>query len=140
MENGAVGGWRMRVPALQNRDFRILWAGMFFSSATMMFQFYAQGWFILSLTDSASLLGLVGVARGLGMLTFSLFGGALADRMDRRTLLMTTQGGALAVYALLTVLVALDTINLWAAFALIFVSASWSSFRMWPTALMPWAW
>ncbi|MBK8561179.1 MFS transporter [Candidatus Amarobacter glycogenicus] len=124
MENGAVGGWRMRVPALQNRDFRILWAGMFFSSATMMFQFYAQGWFILSLTDSASLLGLVGVARGLGMLTFSLFGGALADRMDRRTLLMTTQGGALAVYALLTVLVALDAINLWAAFALIFVSAS----------------
>ncbi len=124
MAADAGGGWRERVPALQHRDFRILWAGMFFSSATMMFQFYAQGWFILSLTGSASLLGLLGVARGAGMLTFSLYGGALADRMDRRTLLMATQGGALAVYGLLTLLVVFDTINLWVAFGLIFVSAS----------------
>ncbi len=78
----AVGGWRERVPALQHRDFRILWAGMFFSSATMMFQFYAQGWFILSLTGSASLLGLLGVARGAGMLTFSLTAGT-GRPMDR---------------------------------------------------------
>jgi predicted MFS family arabinose efflux permease len=119
-----AGGWRARVPALESRDFRILWAGMFFSSATMMFQFYAQGWFILGLTGSASLLGLLGVARGAGMLVFSLFGGALADRMDRRTLLMATQTGALAVYGLLTILVLADTINLWVAFFLIFVSAS----------------
>ena len=121
MAADAGGGWRERVPALQHRDFRILWAGMFFSSATMMFQFYAQGWFILSLTGSASLLGLLGVARGAGMLTFSLYGGALADRMDRRTLLMATQGGALAVYGLLTLLVVFDTIKLWVAFGLIFV-------------------
>ncbi len=90
----------------------------------MMFQFYAQGWFIISLTDSAALLGLLGVARGLGMLAFSLYGGALADRVDRRVMLMATQGAALAVYALLTILVALDAINLWFAFALISVSAS----------------
>ncbi|GAB4338598.1 MAG: MFS transporter [Dehalococcoidia bacterium] len=120
----APGGWRARVPALQHRDFRILWAGMFFSSATMMFQFYAQGWFILGLTDSAALLGFLGVARGAGMLTFSLYGGALADRMDRRSLLMVTQSAALAVYALLSALVILDTISLWLAFVLIFISAS----------------
>jgi len=72
----------------------------------MMFQFYAQGWFILELTGSAALLGLLGVARGSGMLAFSLFGGALADGMDRRTLLMATQTAALAVYVLLTLLVA----------------------------------
>ena len=117
-------GWRGRVPALQHRDFRILWAGMFFSSATMMFQFYAQGWFIISLTDSAAFLGLLGVSRGVGMLAFSLYGGALADRVDRRVMLMATQGAALAVYAVLTVLVALDAINLWFAFALISLSAS----------------
>lgn len=118
------GGWRSRVPALQHRDFRILWAGMFFSSATMMFQFYAQGWFILGLTDSAALLGFLGVARGSGMLAFSLYGGALADRMDRRTLLMVTQSSALGVYGLLSVLVMLDAIGLWPAFLLIFISAS----------------
>lgn len=132
------GGWRARVPALQSRDFRILWAGMFFSSATMMFQFYAQGWFILGLTGSASLLGLLGVARGAGMLTFSLYGGALADRMDRRTLLMLTQWGALAVYGALTLLIVFDAINLWVAFGLIFVSASIESMDA-PTrqALLP---
>jgi len=122
-EPSAVG-WRGRVPALQHRDFRILWLGMFFSSATMMFQFYAQGWFIISLTDSAALLGLLGVSRGVGMLAFSLYGGALADRMDRRVMLMLTQSSAMAVYATLTVLVAFDAANLWVVFALISVSAS----------------
>ena len=123
-EDEAASGWRGRVPALQHRDFRILWAGMFFSSATMMFQFYAQGWFIISLTDSASLLGLLGVSRGVGMLAFSLYGGALADRMDRRVMLMVTQASAMTVYGVLTVLVAFDAANLWVAFALISISAS----------------
>lgn len=97
---------------------------MFFSSATMMFQFYAQGWFILGMTSSAALLGVLGVSRGAGMLIFSLFGGAWADRMDRRTLLMVTQSMALGVYGLLSVLVILDVAPLWLAFFLIFISAS----------------
>lgn len=120
----AVSGWKARFPALQHRDFRILWFGMFFSSATMMFQFYAQGWFILGMTGSAALLGVLGVSRGAGMLIFSLFGGAWADRMDRRTLLMVTQSAALGVYGLLSVLVIFDAIALWQAFVLIFVSAA----------------
>jgi MFS family permease len=117
-------GWRARVPALQHRDFRILWLGMFFSSATMMFQFYAQGWFILGLTSSAALLGVVGVTRGTGMLIFGLYGGALADRMDRRLLLIVTQSAALVTYAVLAALIIADRIALWPAFALIFVAAS----------------
>lgn len=120
----ATTGWRVRFPALQHRDFRILWFGMFFSSATMMFQFYAQGWFILGLAGSAGLLGVLGVARGAGMLVFSLWGGALADRMDRRRLLMLTQSAAICVFGLLSVLILLDRINLWGAFALIFVAAA----------------
>ena len=120
----AERGWQHRVPALQHRDFRILWFGMFFSSATMMFQFYAQGWFIVSITSSAALLGLLGLSRGTGMLIFSLYGGALADRMERRTLLIVTQASALAIYALLSVLIMSGHINLWLAFVLIFLSAS----------------
>ncbi len=97
---------------------------MFFSSATMMFQFYAQGWFILGMTSSAALLGLLGVSRGAGMLIFSLYGGALADRMDRRTLLIATQSAAFVIYGLLSVLVITGHIGLWMAFGLIFLSAS----------------
>src|SRR5512140_1471059 len=112
-------GWRARFPALQHRDFRILWIGMFFSSATMMFQFYAQGWFILGMTSSAALLGLLGVSRGTGMLLFSLYGGALADRMDRRTLLIVTQSTAFGIYGLLSILVITGHIGLWLAFGMI---------------------
>jgi MFS family permease len=117
-------GWRARVPALQHRDFRILWLGMFFSSATMMFQFYAQGWFILGLTSSAALLGFLGVTRGSGMLIFGLYGGALADRMDRRMLLIVTQSAALVTYAVLSGLIIADRIALLPAFVLIFIAAS----------------
>jgi len=122
--HNTANGWRASFPALQHRDFRILWFGMFFSSATMMFQFYAQGWFILGLAGSAGLLGVLGVARGAGMLVFSLWGGALADRMDRRRLLMVTQSAAICVFGLLSTLILLDRINLWGAFALIFVAAA----------------
>jgi len=90
----------------------------------MMFQFYAQGWFILGLTSSAALLGFLGVTRGTGMLIFGLFGGALADRMDRRQLLMATQSAAMVVFGLLSALVLLDRISLWPALGLIFVAAS----------------
>ena len=58
------------------------------------------------------------------MLIFGLFGGALADRMDRRRLLIITQSAALLVYGVLSALVMLDRIALWPAFALIFVAAS----------------
>jgi MFS family permease len=113
-----------RFPALAYRDFRIIWIGMFFASATMMFQFYAQGWFLIGLTSSVAMLGVAGVSRGFGMLIFSMWGGALADRMDRRTLLITTQSCAFAIFALLSVLVVLDAIALWLTFVLIFFAAA----------------
>jgi MFS family permease len=111
-------------PALQYGDFRTLWFGMFFASATMMFQFYAQGWFVTGLTDSVALLGVLGVARGTGMLLFSMWGGALADRVERRTLLIVTQSVALTLFGVLSVLILLDAIVLWQAFVFIFVVAA----------------
>ena len=122
--SNALAGIPDRFPALQHRDFRVVWFGMFFASATMMFQFYAQGWFVVSLTSSVALLGVLGVSRGAGMLIFSMYGGALADRVDRRTLLIVTQSLALVIYAVLSLLILLDSIALWQAFFLIFLSAS----------------
>ncbi len=116
-----------RFPALRHRDFRVLWLGMFFASATMMFQFYAQGWFVMGMTSSAFLLGVLGVARGTGMLVFSMYGGALADRMDRRKLLLVTQTSALLIYGLLSFLIIIDQIALWQAFVLIFIAAAVAS-------------
>jgi MFS family permease len=113
-----------RFPALRHRDFRTLWLGMLFASGTIAFQYYAQMWLIYSLTDSALLLGILGATRGAAMLLFGLYGGALADRMDRRLLLLATEALALLVNALLGILALSGAIELWHAFTLIFIGAA----------------
>jgi MFS family permease len=97
---------------------------MLFASGTIAFQYYAQMWLIYSLTDSALLLGILGATRGAAMLLFGLYGGALADRLDRRLLLLATEALALLVNALLGILALCGAIELWHAFALIFVGAA----------------
>lgn len=100
---------------------------MVFASGTLAFQYYAQMWLIYSLTESALLLGVLGAIRGLAMLGFGLYGGALADRMDRRLLLLATEGVALIVAALLGTLAIWGDIELWQAFGLIFLGAATGS-------------
>lgn len=113
-----------RFPALRHRDFRTLWVGMLFASGTMAFQYYAQIWLVFSLTDSALVLGVLGATRGVAMLIFGLYGGALADRMDRRRLLMCTGAVTLLVNLTLGVLAVTGVIALWQALVLIFIGAA----------------
>src|SRR5450759_5979443 len=70
--------------AFTYRDFRLLWAGAFTSSVGTWMQTVAQNWLILTMTGSASLLGFAAFLQDTPFLLFSLFGGVLADRMDRR--------------------------------------------------------
>lgn len=118
---------RVRFPALQHRDFRTLWMGMLLASGTSAFQYYAQIWLIYSLTESALVLGLLGATRGVAMLTFGLYGGALADRIDRRRLLMATSVVTLIVNATLGTMAVMGVIVLWQAFVLIFIAAATQS-------------
>lgn len=113
-----------RFPALYYRDFRVLWTGMLFASGTLSFQYYAQMWLIYSITGSAWILGGLGAARGLAILIFGLYGGALADRMDRRKLLIITQSIALASAAILGVAVLAGVTSLTLIFGLIFIGAA----------------
>ena len=122
MSEATIG--QKRFPALANRDFRILWYGMLFASGTMAFQYYAQMWLIYSITDSSWTLGLLGAIRGIATLLFGLYGGALADRMDRRLLLILTETIALIVSLVLGVMVILGYQSLWLIFTLIFIGAA----------------
>lgn len=81
------------IRALQHRDFRLFWSGNFLSNVGTWMQNVAQGWLVLQLapTNSAFWLGMVGFASTAPMLFFSLLGGAIADRVDRRKLMMWTQ-------------------------------------------------
>ncbi len=91
--------------SFRHRDYTLLWFGMFMGSALMPMQFVTQ---VLFLSDRAGenrlvLAGLLGATRGAAMLTFALFGGALADRYDRRHLLMVSQSLGFCVSVLVTI-------------------------------------
>jgi len=116
-----------RFPALRYRDFRVLWFGMLFASGTMAFQYYAQMWLVYQVTQSAWALGMLGGVRGLAMLIFGLYAGALADRMDRRKLLLLTQTISLCVNLVLGLMAIYGNVELWIVFSLIFIGSATGS-------------
>ena len=77
--------------ALRNPNFRLFWSGNFLSNIGTWMQNVAQGWLVLTLTNSAFWLGVVGFAGSIPFLFFTLFGGVVADRVDKRRLLLVTQ-------------------------------------------------
>ncbi len=79
--------------ALTHRDFRLLWLGALGSTIGTWMQKVAQAWLIVTLTGSASafFLGLDSLMGELPILLFTLVGGVIADRKDRRQLLLMSQ-------------------------------------------------
>ena len=98
------GGW-LRDSPLASRDYALFLAGAFVSSLGAWMQTVALGWTVLQLGNSSFLLGLLGFAQLAPALALSLPAGALADRADRRRVLLATQAAAAALAALLAVLV-----------------------------------
>jgi len=90
--------------ALRNPNFRLFWSGNFLSNIGTWMQNVAQGWLVLVLTNSAFWLGVVGFAGSIPFLIFTLFGGVIADRVDKRRLLLVTQTVMMALAFLLAAL------------------------------------
>jgi len=95
---------RTPVAALRHRDFAIYWSGSVVSLVGTQFTTVAMAWQIYELTNSPLQLGLLGLARGAPMLVLLLFGGLLADAVNRRHLMMATQIGQMCVSAGLAVM------------------------------------
>lgn len=77
--------------AFRYRDFRLLWFGAFTSSSGTWLQETALNWLLLQLTNDPFYLGLNAFLSTAPILLFTLFGGVLADRVDRRRILLTSQ-------------------------------------------------
>ena len=77
--------------AFTYRDFRVQWFGACTSSIGTWTQITAQNWLVLSLTGSAFFLGLDAFLQQLPIMLFTLIGGVLADRRDRRRTLLASQ-------------------------------------------------
>lgn len=99
------------LPALRSRNFRLFIIGQLISYTGSWLQTVAQGWLVLQLSNSAFIVGLVTALSALPILLFTLYGGVLADRVNRRKTVMVLQG-LLAVEALaLAILVVLDHVT-----------------------------
>ena len=92
----------------------------------------AQGVLIFDLTGSALNLGIVGAATAGPTILVTLFGGVLADRVDRRNLLAATQLVLAAMLGLLATLVATDVIEVWHVYAIAAVGGLATGLD-WPT-------
>jgi predicted MFS family arabinose efflux permease len=108
--------------AFQYRDFRLMWVGACTSSIGTWMQIVAQGWLIYRLSHSAFLLALDQFLAGIPIFLFSLIGGVVADRTERRKILLMSQYVQMASAGILTVLVALGTVQVWEILCLSFVS------------------
>ena len=89
---------RRPFPALQSRNFRLLWFGQGVSGIGSMMQIWAINWQLYALTHHALALGLIGLFRVIPIVLFSLIGGTVADAWDRRKVMLATQT-ALALVA-----------------------------------------
>src|SRR5207248_11429345 len=96
--------------ALHYRDFRLLWFGAFTSTCGTFMQALAQGWLVYKITGSALLLGFDGFLSTGPMLLFSLFGGVLADRIERRQVMLASQSMQMTIAFVLPYLIDTKTV------------------------------
>jgi MFS family permease len=125
---GSPAGARPRFAALGSRNFRLLWAGLIVSNAGSQMQTVAQGYLIYYvLTHSTFWLGMVSLAFAIPMTLFPLLGGALADRVDKLTLLKCTQTGQMLSAALITWITLSGQITVWWVLLVAFLGATFLS-------------
>jgi predicted MFS family arabinose efflux permease len=115
-ETGASTRGLSRIAAaLTYRDFRVLWTGAFTSSIGTWMQKVAQSWLVLTIAgpSSAFFLGLDSFLGEAPILLFTLVGGVVADRRDRRQLLLMSQYVQMTTAFTLAGLVYWDVIRIW---------------------------
>jgi MFS family permease len=119
----------MRSPILQRalsaltyRDFRVLWLGAFSSTVGTWMQKVAQSWLVFDLTKSSFYLGLDDFLGQLPILLLTLIGGVIADRHDRRRLLIGSQYVQMATAFTLAALVFWQHVTVWHILALSFTA------------------
>lgn len=99
--------------ALNHRDFRVYYAGQFVALTGTWMQNVAQAWLVLQLTGSPLRLGLIGTLQFGPLLLFSLFTGAVADRLPKRRLLVATQSTQAGLALALAVLIRAGHVEYW---------------------------
>jgi predicted MFS family arabinose efflux permease len=108
--------------AFQYRDFRLMWIGACTSSIGTWMQNLAQSWLVLSLSNSPFFLGLDAFLGGIPIFLFSLVGGVIADRVDRRKVLLGSQYVQMSCAFVLTLLIAFHVVRVWHILCVSFIT------------------
>lgn len=120
-------GWQRTFASLRVPAYRWFWSGLLAHFLAFQMDMIARGYLAFALTGSAATLGIVSIAWGIPLLVLSLVGGALADRVEKRDLVMATQGGMAAAALATAILVQTDLIQVWHIVALgFFLGVVWS--------------
>jgi len=116
--------------ALTHRNFRLLWLGALTSSIGTWMQKIAQAWLIVTMTGSASAfyVGLDAFVGEVPILLFTLIGGVVADRRDRRHMMLVSQVTQMVIAFVLATLVYTATIQIWMILSLSFISGCAQAF------------
>jgi predicted MFS family arabinose efflux permease len=114
--------------SFQHRDFRLMWIGACTSTIGTWMQSTAQAWLVYDLSKNSFYLGLDTFLAQVPIILFSLVGGVIADRMNRRNLLLASQYVQMTTAFILTLLVFFKVVQVWHILCLSFVVGMAQSF------------
>ncbi len=114
--------------SFQHRDFRLMWLGACTSTIGTWMQQTAQAWLVYDLSQDSFYLGLDTFLAQFPIILFSLVGGVVADRMNRRNLLLISQYIQMTTALILTALVWFGVVQVWHILLLSFVVGTAQAF------------
>lgn len=107
--------------SLKIRNYRLFATGQVVSNTGTWMQRIAQDWLVLTLTGSSTAVGITTALQFLPMLLFGLYGGVIADRCNKRTLLLGTQVAMGVTGLALAALTLTGQVQVWHVYATAFV-------------------
>jgi len=105
--------WKAAFSSLSIPNYRWFWFSTTASFAAMQMQMVVRGWLVFEMTESPLALGIVSAGAGAFIILFSLFGGVVADRVDKRNLLAATQLFAGIATLVVAILITTGLIAFW---------------------------
>ena len=112
------GAVRKTFGSLGTRNYRLFFGGELISYIGSWMQTMAEAWLVLTLTGSGAAVGFTFVCRFLPVALFGLWGGVVADRFDRRKVMIVTQSLMAVLAVVLWLIVLTDVVQAWMVFGL----------------------
>lgn len=117
----ASGVFSRMFGSLRIRNYRLFWAGQAVSQSGTWMQQLAQDWLVLELGGGGAEVGLAVALQFLPLMTVGMWGGLMADRFDKRRILMVTQTAYAALAVTLGLLTVTGAVRMWQVFVLAFL-------------------